>query len=205
MTDRFDEFKRRSEQQWQALQSAPVPRILVGTATCGRSAGALEVVEAFRRELDARGLEANLLEVGCIGLCYAEPIVSIAKPSRPEICYANVTADFGDFNLTFYCSTQMGLRQEMLFHGEEGSIEVSSPFNASDYAYAAVTWHDQNRSRSEVYRFVSERQYRNMVETFASAARIGEGDLFTLEDSKANQKLIDAVYRAGEKDGWEPV
>ncbi|NQU23256.1 MAG: NADH-quinone oxidoreductase subunit NuoF [Candidatus Nealsonbacteria bacterium] len=90
MTDRFDEFKRRSEEKWRALQSAQIPRILVGTATCGRSAGALEVVEAFRRELDARGLEAHLIEVGCIGLCYAEPIVCITKPSQPGICYANV-------------------------------------------------------------------------------------------------------------------
>ena len=44
-----------------------------------------------------------------------------------------------------------------------------------------------------------------LSKTFASAALIGEGDLFTLENSKANQKLIDAVYRAGKKDGWEPV
>lgn len=126
-------------------------------------------------------------------------------PSFGTDIYANVTADFGDFNLTFYCSTQMGLRQQMLFHGENGSIEVSAPFNATDYGHPVVTLHDRDRSRSEVFRFGDARQYRNMVETFASVALIGEGDLFTLENSKANQKLIDAVYRAGEKDGWEPV
>lgn len=32
-----------------------------------------------------------MIEVGCLGMCYAEPIVSIAKPGRPLICYGEVT------------------------------------------------------------------------------------------------------------------
>ncbi|MEX3010944.1 Gfo/Idh/MocA family protein [Hoeflea sp. TYP-13] len=119
--------------------------------------------------------------------------------------YANVTADFGEFDLSFYCSTQMALRQEMLFHGEKGSIEITAPFNAGDYGHAFVTWHDQARDRSEIFRFAGVRQYRNMLEAFASAALNAEGELFSLENSKANQKFIDAVYRAGEHDGWEEI
>ena len=38
-----------------------------------------------------RGLGGQLIEVGCLGMCYAEPIVSIAKPGRPLICYGEVT------------------------------------------------------------------------------------------------------------------
>jgi predicted dehydrogenase len=119
--------------------------------------------------------------------------------------YANVTADFGDFNLDFYCSTQMALRQEMVFHGEEGAIEVSAPFNAGDYGLAVVTLHDQTHDRSEVFRFAGVRQYRNMLESFADVAMGGKGELFSLESSKANQKMIDAVYRAGGHDGWETI
>ncbi|MCP4315762.1 MAG: Gfo/Idh/MocA family oxidoreductase [Hyphomicrobiales bacterium] len=119
--------------------------------------------------------------------------------------YSNVTADFGEFNLTFYCSTQMALRQEMLFHGEKGTIEITAPFNAGDYGHAFITLHDQDRGNSEVFRFAGVRQYRTMLETFANAALNAEGELFSLEDSKANQKLIDAIYRAGEHDGWETV
>ena len=119
--------------------------------------------------------------------------------------YADVTADFGDFNLSFYCSTQMALRQEMLFHGEEGSIEITAPFNAGDYGHAFITLHNQDRSKSEVFRFAGVRQYRDMLEAFADVALSGEGELFSLESSKANQQFIDAVYRAGGHDGWEPV
>ncbi|WP_136658470.1 Gfo/Idh/MocA family oxidoreductase [Nitratireductor sp. XY-223] len=119
--------------------------------------------------------------------------------------YADVTADFGDFIMDFYCSTQMALRQEMLFHGEKGAIEVTAPFNAGDYGHAVVNLHNQDRSEAQVFRFQGVRQYRNMLETFADVALGNGGELFSLESSKANQKLIDAVYRAGESDGWETV
>ncbi len=35
--------------------------------------------------------------------------------------YASVKADFGSFELGFYCSTQMALREFMVFHGTEAS------------------------------------------------------------------------------------
>ncbi|MFH1265058.1 MAG: NADH-quinone oxidoreductase subunit NuoF [Planctomycetota bacterium] len=93
MTESFEDLRRRARQQWQALQESDEPRILVGTATCGRSAGAMEAIEAFRTDLDRRGLDATILEVGCIGLCYAEPIVTIVKPGRPGVCYESVTPE----------------------------------------------------------------------------------------------------------------
>jgi hypothetical protein len=37
------------------------------------------------------------------------------------------------------------------------------------------------------------------------AARGGTDRIFTLEASVLNQKVIDAIFRAGEHDGWEPV
>ena len=38
--------------------------------------------------------------------------------------YSSIRADFGDFELSFYLSTQMAARQVMVFHGEKGFIEV---------------------------------------------------------------------------------
>lgn len=93
MTERFDDLQARAKAQWQALTESPRPRILVGTATCGRSAGAIEALDSIGQELDRRGLDCIVMEVGCIGMCYAEPIVSILKPGRPGIAYANVTPD----------------------------------------------------------------------------------------------------------------
>ncbi len=62
-------------------------QILVGTATCGVSAGALKIKEDFEREISDKGLDVEVVEVGCIGHCYAEPLAVIAKPGHPAICY----------------------------------------------------------------------------------------------------------------------
>jgi predicted dehydrogenase len=119
--------------------------------------------------------------------------------------YSTTRADFGDFDLTFYCSTQMALRQFMVFHGEKGFIEVHAPFNAGDYDHHRIELHDQGHTEATVYRFPSTRQYRLEVEAFARAAGGADEPVFTLEESVKNQKVIDAIFRAGESGGWETV
>jgi predicted dehydrogenase len=119
--------------------------------------------------------------------------------------YSSIRADFGDFELSFYLSTQMAARQVMVFHGEKGFIEVLSPFNAGIYDHHRIELHNQNRSEAQVFRFPGMQQYRLEVEAFARAAQGGTDRVFTLEESVLNQKVIDAIYRAGEKDGWETV
>lgn len=119
--------------------------------------------------------------------------------------YASVKADWGSFEASFYVSTQMAARQSMVFHGDEGFIEVETPFNSRIYGDDRVILHNAGHSESTVFRFGNTRQYRLQAEAIARAAA-GEGvDVFSLEDSVKNQKVIDAVYRAAEHDGWEPV
>ena len=89
----FGEIRGQAVSEWETLEHSGKPRILVGTATCGRAAGALAVLEASKSELAQRNIEAIITQVGCIGLCYAEPLVDIIKPSRPRICYSNVTPE----------------------------------------------------------------------------------------------------------------
>lgn len=89
----FEEIRRRAVSEWEAFEHSKKPRIFVGTATCGRAAGALAVLEAIDKELEARNIDAMVTQVGCIGLCYAEPLVDIIKPGRPRICYGNVTPE----------------------------------------------------------------------------------------------------------------
>lgn len=119
--------------------------------------------------------------------------------------YSSVKADFGDFELSFYISTQMAARQVMVFHGTEGFIEVKSPFNADRYGAEEVELNDQKHGRCEIFRFADSRQYRREAEAFASAAQGHKAEVVTLENSLANQRFIDAIYRASDKDGWEAV
>jgi NADH-quinone oxidoreductase subunit F len=89
----FDEIRNRAIAEKEALEKSNKPRILIGTATCGRAAGAMEVMEVIEKELSRLGIEAIITQVGCIGLCYAEPIVDIIKPNRPRISYGSVTPE----------------------------------------------------------------------------------------------------------------
>ncbi|TPI07939.1 Gfo/Idh/MocA family oxidoreductase [Mesorhizobium sp. B4-1-3] len=119
--------------------------------------------------------------------------------------YSSIRADFGDFELSFYLSTQMAARQSMVFHGEKGFIEVFAPFNAGLYDHHRIELHNQNHTEAQVFRFPGTQQYRLECEAFVRAAQGGKDRVFTLEESGLNQKVIDAIFRAGEKDGWEPV
>ena len=89
----FDEIKAKAMSEWEALEHSDKPRILIGAATCGRASGALTMLEAINSELAQHNIEATIIQVGCIGLCYAEPLVDIVKPNRPRICYGNVTPE----------------------------------------------------------------------------------------------------------------
>ena len=89
----FEEIRNQAIAEWEAMQHGEKPRILVGTATCGRASGAMAVLEVINQELSRLKKEVTVTQVGCIGLCYAEPIVAIIKPNRPGISYSGVTPE----------------------------------------------------------------------------------------------------------------
>ncbi|TET86458.1 MAG: NADH-quinone oxidoreductase subunit F, partial [Dehalococcoidia bacterium] len=89
----FEEIRSRAIAEWEALEHSTKPRILVGAGTCGLAAGAEAVLAAIETELAQRNIEAIITQVGCIGLCYIEPLVDIIKPGHPRISYGNVTPE----------------------------------------------------------------------------------------------------------------
>ena len=89
VADAFREIKEQAESRWQELANNK-PVIMVGAATCGRAAGALDVLNTLREEVGKRKIDCPVIEVGCMGHCYAEPLVIISKPGYPPICYGYV-------------------------------------------------------------------------------------------------------------------
>ena len=87
----FEEIRAHALSKWEALRGSAEPHILIGTATCGRAAGALDVLKTIEDELAQRNIKAKVTQVGCIGYCYAEPLVIITKPGYPPILYGYVT------------------------------------------------------------------------------------------------------------------
>jgi NADH-quinone oxidoreductase subunit F len=75
------------------LQTSSVPVLYVGTATCGRAAGAGDVIARIQTEIWNKNIDVKLVQVGCLGLCCFEPLVVVQKPGSPQVCYGNVDPD----------------------------------------------------------------------------------------------------------------
>ena len=68
-------------------------RINVGMSTCGLAAGANDVYEEVMEQLDRMGLGAKVVKVGCIGSCYAEPLIELIGRGRAGVIYGKVAPD----------------------------------------------------------------------------------------------------------------
>ena len=74
------------------------PKIIIGRSTCGVAAGADELVEFAEEYLEKDKVkeqmgernQPEIVSVGCIGMCHAEPLVDIKMPKKPRVTYANV-------------------------------------------------------------------------------------------------------------------
>jgi len=80
----------QAKDKWKELEDNKIPIIFVGAASCGRAAGALELIPEIERFIDEHNINAKILQVGCIGPCYLEPLVDIKMPGQPRISYSNV-------------------------------------------------------------------------------------------------------------------
>lgn len=67
------------------------PHIFIGTGTCGLGAGAAKTLEVINNYVKDKNIDLKLFEVGCIGLCFAEPIVDLQLPGYNRISFGNVT------------------------------------------------------------------------------------------------------------------
>lgn len=85
--------RENAKKIWEDFSSGKKARVMVGAATCGRAAGALDVISAFKSELKAQGLEndVDVVETACIGLCYAEPLVEVRRAGEPSVLYSRVS------------------------------------------------------------------------------------------------------------------
>ncbi len=112
---RFDALRAEAERCCRTPsgdQTDQPVRVMVGTATCGRSAGAMDVLHAFRRRLTEMHHQARVQEVGCMGHCYAEPMAIIERPGYPPMCYHHL-------NPIIACN----LVDEFITSGEDPQLE----------------------------------------------------------------------------------
>jgi len=91
--------KIESKPEWQKQaaklrrETVDKPVVYLGTGTCGLGAGAGQTLEAVKNYLASKKIRAEIIEVGCVGLCVVEPILDVQLPGKNRISYQYVTAD----------------------------------------------------------------------------------------------------------------
>jgi len=69
------------------------PLILVGMNTSGRIAGAGGILDSISSYLTERGIDAETVETGAIGLGSEEPVLSVQLPGRTRVFFTELKAD----------------------------------------------------------------------------------------------------------------
>ncbi len=88
----LDQRIQAAEKDWNELQASDLPRVYLGSGTCGLAAGAAALQAQLEKELAEHKIKAHIINVGCIGMCFAEPLVDVQMPGQPRVVYAGVTA-----------------------------------------------------------------------------------------------------------------
>ena len=96
MPPTFAEIHSQAAERWQSLTAGGRLWIRVGTALCGQAAGAEETAAALERALQSRGVAATVSRVGCLGLCFAEPLVEVQLPGQTRFFYGKVSPELAE-------------------------------------------------------------------------------------------------------------
>ncbi len=166
------------------------------------------------RNLDSANIR-NRAETGGGGIrdiglypCIGTRFVTGAEPVNVEArlqmengvdTFAQVWADFPSFTLSFHCGMRLHPRQEMFFHGEEGWIRLTAPFNAG--VYGPTQLHISRGGETVVQDFSGIDHYRLMIEAFGQSATQGADFISPLEFSRGNQKMLDHIFKKASKYG----
>ena len=72
-------IRERMQSKVNLRENLGTMRIVIGMATCGISAGARPVLNAFVEGVAKEGLsaKATVVQTGCIGICQYEPVVEV--------------------------------------------------------------------------------------------------------------------------------
>lgn len=69
------------------------PVIYIGMGTCGLIAGADKTYKAVGKYLQEKKIDGEMVSVGCLGLCTAEPIMDVQLPGKTRISFQHATEE----------------------------------------------------------------------------------------------------------------
>jgi predicted dehydrogenase len=129
-------------------------------------------------------------------------------PSTGVDWMASMMLDFTGRHGIGTCSTLLAHAQRITIAGTGGRIEIEIPFNAPPDRPCRIFVEDSPPGEvpdRHVVEFETCDQYTIQGDLFSRAVLDGRPAPYPLEDSLANMRVIDALFRSGQSGGWEPV
>lgn len=108
--------------------------------------------------------------------------------------WTHITARFPSFHYTGVVSMRMSPWQDMTFHGENGLMRLTAPFNPQVYGPARIELHRPDMTVVEE-RFPADNHYVHQVAAFNASVLDGAAYPCPLEFSRGTQAMIDMVWQ----------
>ena len=160
----YEALVDEARQRRDTFRESLLPKIHIGMATCGIAAGAVETRQAFQEVLDEQGLEAHIHSVGCMGHCYAEPVVVIEGPGFPPILYHQVTSGKARMLVRSFLGDGDPLFEHVLGATEENDmIPWVMDFPRFNRELRAVTERCGRIDPEDIYEYLAEGGYGGLV------------------------------------------
>jgi len=88
-------FNKEVEERLKTLkrEKTTKPIIYVGASSCGYVAGAQKTIDAINEYITEKQIHAEIVKVGCIGLCALEPIMDVQLPGMTRVSFKKMDAE----------------------------------------------------------------------------------------------------------------
>lgn len=155
-----------------------------------------------------------IYDIGCYAVSSARFMVG-REPERvvslidwdPEFGTDRLSSAILDFgsgvHATFSVGTQTDSQQKVMVFGNGGLLRVELPFNA--FPDVPLNLHVETGIGVRDIATGPADQYGIEFERFSAAIRSGGPVPVPIEDARANQQVLDALFRSGESGNWETV
>jgi len=157
-----------------------------------------------------------LMDIGCYLLTTARMIFG-EEPRRvlglidrdPDSTVDVITSmmlDFPSGHAVGTCSTRMAPYQRVQVFGSRGRLEIEIPFNAPNDRPCSVHVDEEGDmfgNSVETIEIATCDQYRIQGDVFSGAVLDGTDEIYPLELSLANMRLMEALVRSAQTGHWE--
>jgi NADP-reducing hydrogenase subunit HndB len=92
--DELNRFRSEIIETKQHQIDLKMVQVIVGLGSCGIAVGALDTLNAIKKQVEADRLEKVIVsQTGCVGLCRYEPIVEVIAADSSKVTYGHVTPE----------------------------------------------------------------------------------------------------------------